>query len=368
LKCSSEDLSLTKETVHRYLSDNYSFNNNRSTVETNEGMDEKQWASFADLGLFALLLPEKRGGLGMAPTVMAAVMEEFGIALVKEPFAALSLPVAGVFLAGISSLPDTFNEGLLNGSIRVALAHIDHQDSRCTAHKFGSKLVCKGTKQLVLGAPLASHTMVTAHLESGGSVLGLLDLSSPGIRIVPLKTLDGSCAATVHFDEAEFLDSELVLTGQAAEETLTDCLDLLSVAACAEATGCMQALLDRTIEYTRSRKQFGRTLSSFQVLQHRMVDMKMSLELSRSLTSRAARALDQRHPLRSATVSAARVFLARESRKLGQDAIHLHGAIGITDELDVSHYVKRLLMLTYAYVEPGDHLERYHRLVHLSEE
>ncbi len=367
MRLDQEDLQQIRHSVNRYLNEHYSFEQSRQCAKENAGLDPSQWDAFAEMGLFSLLLPDEMGGLGGTPADIGVVMEEFGRALVTEPFSSLALPMSAICHAGTSSFAAHLESGMADGSVRIALAHRDKTDEPCEARQSNGQLTVDGTKMAVPGAPLATHAIISAKLtsiEDDPTVLVLLDLSAPGVSMQSFPSLDGSCAANVTLSDATCLNPLLAPPGEQSTALLDHCLDVLAVMGCVEAVGCMDALVEKTVEFSRSRRQFDTTLSSFQVLQHRMVDMKMAATLARSISHRAALSVTRRHPLQQAAVSAACVFVARESRKLAQDAIQIHGAIGITDELDISHYAKRLLAISFSWMEPDTHLARYEQTLH----
>ena len=363
----SDNSELIRESVQRYLTENYSFRSGMDAEPSTAGFNADQWTAFAELGLFSLLLPEDRGGMGGTTVDVAIVVEEFGRSLVTEPYASLAVPAFALMTSEVAKIPDTLFDGLMDGSARIALAHLEGPGPSCEIRQNSDKWTLNGSKHLVLGAPLASHAVVSADLngDSDAPTLVLVDLAETGVDLDAYVTLDGTSAATIRFSDAACVEP-VAAVGEASQNALVHCLDVSAIASCAEAIGCMDALLEKTVAYSRTRKQFNVTLSSFQVLQHRMVDMKMATELCRSITYRAALALDRRHPMRRATVSAAKVFVGRESRTVAKDAIQIHGGMGITDELDISHYAKRLLTLSMSYGDSDEHLDRFDDLVYPS--
>lgn len=367
----SEEQTLLRNSVARYLSDNYKFEDWRKFTRSETGRDPKHWAQFAELGLLAAPLPEAHGGLGGDALSTLIVMEEFGRALVVEPYVA-TVVIGGGLLdrAGSEGLKQEFLPKIAGGETIMAFAFAEAggrfnlADLSTTAKKSGSGFVLNGQKSVVLGAPWADLLIVTARSAGGrrdakGISVFLVDKSSKGVSSRDFPTVDGNRASEISFENVEVpasrliggLDEGLPLIERASDEAIA--------ATCAEATGAMKMLVDATVEYSKNRKQFGVPIGKFQVLQHRMVDMFVNYQQSVSITLMVTLKLKESDAERAKAASAAKVQIGRSGRFVGQGAVQIHGGMGMTDELNVGHYFKRLTMIDTLYGNVDHHLKRY---------
>jgi len=357
----SEEQNLLKESVQRWAQDNYSFDQRRVGADSDNGFSAEHWATFAELGWLSVPFAEEHGGYGGSIIDLAAIMQEFGKVLVVEPV----FPTVALF-GGVlqqSSHDDIKAElipQIIDGSLHGAVA-IYEQQSRfdisnvtTTASESGDAYQINGTKTLVLGGAYANKLIVLARtsgdaMDEQGLSLLLVDAASDGVTVNAYPLMDGQHVADISFENASgTLISEL----GGGYAPLVSALQTAQVALCAEATGIMETLNRTTIEYTKTRKQFGVAISSFQVLQHRMVDTFMSFEQCRSLLVGALCELtDDATTDKEAAkvVNALRALVARNGKHIGDEAIQMHGGMGITDELDVGHYVKRLMMINLMF-------------------
>ena len=367
----SEEQTLLRNSVEKYLADNYTFENWRKFTRAEPGRDPVHWQQFAELGLLAASLPEDFGGLGGGAVENMVVMEEFGKALVVEPFVP-TVVVGGGMIArdGSKELKDEVLPRIAGGESIISFAFAEPKsrfnlgDVSTTAKKQGASYVLNGSKAVVIGAPWADTLLVTARTAGGqrdekGVSVFLVDKKSKGIATRDYPTVDGQRASEITLENVEVpasrvigeADNGLALVERAADDAIA--------AYCAEATGAMKVLVDTTVEYSKTRKQFGVPIGKFQALQHRMVDMFTSYQQSLSMTLMVTLHLNEDAAARKKAASAAKVQIGRAGRYVGQEAVQIHGGIGMTDELNVGHYFKRLTMLDTLYGNVDYHLKRY---------
>lgn len=327
----------------------------------------ERWRSMSDeLGLGSLALPQERGGLGGDPVDTMIVMEEFGSALVIEPFIE-TVVVASHLLAGSQrDLVCGDIDQIVDGTHRYTLAHFDDADGpqQTMARRDGGGWRLTGMKPMVLAAPWADRFLVSAvnpdipdHLDQ--LLLFVVEPNVNGVRLESFATIDGRCAADLHFDNVLLNDNALVHAVGTAATRIEEALDAARAAQAAEAVGIMRRMLRDTIDYTKGRQQFGHSLADFQVSRHRMTDMAIQIETARSALYLGTLKLSAAPVDRARAISTMVVMVARALRLVGQNAIQLHGGMGMTDELALGHYAKRALAIEQSYGSAEWHLHRF---------
>jgi len=367
----SEEQTLLRNSVSKFLADNYNFETFKKISRSDAGWKPENWKTFADLGLLAAPLPEAYGGLGGGPVDTMIVMEEFGKALVLEPFVQ-TVVVGGGFVkhGGSEAQKEEWLAKIAGGETVIAFAFAEPKgrynfaDLTTTAKKQGSGYVLNGAKAVVLGAPFADTLIVTARTAGGqrdekGISVFLVDKKSKGVVTRDYPTVDGLRASEITFENVEIPGSNVLGTVDDGLALIDLVTDEAIAAHCAEACGAMKVLLDTTTEYSKTRKQFGQPIGKFQVLQHRMVDMFMNYEQSASMTLMVTLKLGENATERKKAASGAKVQIGKAGRFIGQSAVQIHGGMGMTDELNVGHYFKRLTMLDTLYGNIDHHLKRY---------
>lgn len=366
----TEEQSMLRDTVASYLADNYSFDQRKAVVGKEPGWSPAVWKAFAEeLGILGAPFSEELGGLGGGPIENMIVMEEFGKALVVEPYLG-TVVIGGGFLkhSGHPKAEELIGE-IIAGTATFAFAYAEPQgrynlaDLTTSAKKDGDGWVLNGHKAVVIGAPWASHLIVTARTGGGqrdaqGISVFIVPKDTAGVSTRDYPTVDGSRASEVIFENARVGADALVGPEGAAMPLIQKVVDEAIAATCAEACGVFRKLQEGTVEYTKQRKQFGQPISSFQVLQHRMVDMFIQLEQSISMTYMATIKLGDEAESGKA-VSAAKVQIGKAAKFIGQNAIQLHGGMGMTDEMAIGHYFKRATMIESAFGNTDHHLSRY---------
>jgi alkylation response protein AidB-like acyl-CoA dehydrogenase len=329
----NEEQQLLADSVRRFLQKEYDFEARRKIVASPEGWSARVWSQLAQLGLTGLPLSPDYGGFGGGAVDVMGVMEAFGEALVVEPYLATLLGAQLVARAGSAEQKRAILPAVVEGSMKLAFAH--------TEGKPGEKLG-------VVGAPMADKLVI-----SSGVRLFLADRAD--VKMKPYRTMDNMVAADLMFsrDRAEPMPG--------GEQAIEEATDFASALVCAEAVGAMKFACDTTLEYLKTRKQFGVPIGSFQALQHRMVDMVISYEQARSMACLACSRVDQAANAaeRSRSVSAAKIKIADSARHIGQEAVQLHGGMGMSEELKVSHSFRRLTVAAQQFGDADHHLARF---------
>jgi pimeloyl-CoA dehydrogenase small subunit len=367
----TEEQTLLRNSVSKYLADKYTFESWRKFTRGDAGRDPAHWAQFAELGLLAAPLPEAHGGLGGGAVDASVVMEEFGKALVVEPYVP-TVVIGGGFLkhGGNDAQKSEWLNKIATGETIMAFAFAEPKgrynlaDLSTTAKKQGSGYVLNGQKAVVIAAPWADQLIVTARTAGGqrdskGVSVFLVDKKAKGVATRDYPTVDGLRASEITFENVEVLATNLIGEADNGLPLVERVVDEAIAATCAEATGCMKVLVDTTVAYSKQRKQFGVPIGKFQVLQHRMVDMFVNYEQSVSITLMVTLKLDAAEAERAKAASAAKVTIGKAGRYVGQQAVQIHGGMGMTDELNVGHYFKRLTMIDALYGNTDHHLKRY---------
>lgn len=368
----TEEQSMLRDTLSSFLTDRYDFEARQKAMSSAEGWRPQIWSAFAnELGILGAPLPEDAGGLGGGAVETMVVMEELGQALVMEPYLETVVIAGGLIKrSGWAGAKDELAR-VISGDRVYAVATTEPQsrydlaDVQTTARKSGAGWVIDGRKAVVHAAPWADKLLVTARVSGGrrdrsGIALFAVDKAAKGLVSRDYPTVDGRRASEILFDKVEVGAKALV--AENALDLLERVTDEASCAVCAEAVGIMRRLLADTIEYAKQRVQFGRPISTFQVLQHRLVDMYLIIEQAVSTTYYGTLMLDAPAEERAKAVSAAKSFIGKACHKLGQEAIQIHGGIGMTNELRVGWYFKRATVIEGLYGSTDDHLARYQRL------
>jgi alkylation response protein AidB-like acyl-CoA dehydrogenase len=367
----TDEQSMLRDTVASYLADHYSFDQRRAVVSKEPGWSPAVWKAFAEeLGILGAPFPEDLGGLGGGAVENLVVMEELGKALVVEPYLP-TVVIGGGFLkhSGHVQAPDLIGK-IIGGDATFAFAWAEPQgrynlaDLKTAAKKDGAGYVLNGHKAAVVGAPFASHLIVTARTGGGqrdaqGISAFLVEKTAPGVTTRDYPTVDGNRASEVFFENVKLPAEALVGPQDHGLPLIEKVVDEAVVATCGEACGVLRKLHEGTLEYTRQRKQFGQPISAFQVLQHRMVDMFINLEQSISMTYMATIRLGDDAAERSKAAAAAKVQVGKACRFVGQNAIQLHGGMGMTDEMAIGHYFKRATLIESAFGTTDHFLGRY---------
>ncbi len=368
----SDEQQQLHDTVERYLTDRYTFEKFRGINASTAGWDKAVWAGLGELGVLALNVPAAQGGLGFGPLETLSVMGACGKSLLLEPF----LSSAVIATAALRSCAnDTAADELLthmaSGDAIVVLAHyepasrFESQWVSSRARKSGDTYTLDGHKAVVMHAGAADTLLVSARVsgepkDPQGISLFRVPRDANGLKLDPYPTIDGQRAADVYLQDVEVPAGARLGAEGGTLPLIEAALDIGLAALCAEAVGIMQALVDATVTYVQSRQQFGVAIGRFQALQHRIADMLIHLEQARSMSYLAAlRCTDENVSERRRALSAAKAVVGQSSRFVGQQAVQLHGGMGMTDELIVSHWFKRLTAAELMFGDSDTHLQRY---------
>ncbi len=374
------DLSLSDEqkqlqdAAERFVRDKYAFENRRKIAATEKGWAAENWAQMAELGWLGVPLTEAEGGYG-GPIETMILMEQFGKGLVLEPFLPTAVIGGGLLArAGTQAQKDGLLAPMMEGKKQFAFAWLERQsrynlaDVSLKAEKSGAGYTLSGHKGVVYNAPSADQIFVLARTAGGareekGLTLFVVDGKAKGLSRRDYPTQDALRASELTFDKVAVGADAVLGNVNGAFPIVEDAVDRAIVALCAEAVGCMDAINAATLEYIKTRKQFGVPIGKFQVLQHRMVDCFTNAQEARSMTLMASLKIDDKDPIvRRKAASGAKVQIGKSGKFCGQSAVQMHGGMGVTDELSVSHYFKRLTMIDLMFGNQQHHLTRYSNL------
>jgi pimeloyl-CoA dehydrogenase small subunit len=364
----SEEQRLLQESVSRMLTGAYDAEKRKRYASEAAGFSRARWQKYAELGLLGLPFPEKHGGIGGTTVETAIVMENFGRVLALEPYLATVILGGGFVRLGSEAMQTAILPKIASGETLLAFAHAERQarydlsDVATAAREEGSHFILDGEKTLVLNGDRADQLVVSARFsgsrrDPSGIGLFLVDAAAKGVTRRGYPTIDGRRAADVSLSGAR-VPADAVIGGPGNAFALIERVTDHAIAAvCAEAVGVMDALHESTVGYLKSRKQFGVPIGNFQVLQHRAADMLIALEQARSMALFAAMMADDADPAaRRRALSAAKVQIGRSGRFIGQQAIQLHGGIGMTMEYSAGHYFKRLTAIDTMFGDADHHL------------
>lgn len=369
----NDEQRLFRDSISRFLAGEYGFNKRQEIVATDAGFLEKHWQSFAELGWLGAPFAEEDGGLGGSPVETMLLMEQFGRALVVSPYLS-SIVLAGrlIHFAGSAEQKRALLPELIEGRRKLACAFAEPQaryelaDVATIATADGDGFVIDGAKCVVLFADAADQVVVSARSagsqhDTHGISLFLVDKDAPGLHAEHYATHDGGRASELRLHRVRVDTRARVGPIDEALPIIEKTIDYATAAVCAEACGAMWAIYEQTLEYLKTRKQFGQTLGAFQALQHRMVDIYMKCELSQSMVFEATLNLDADDAARRNAVSAAKHLIGQYARAVAEEGVQLHGGVAMTMDVPIGHYLKRLTLINASFGDSGYHLARYCR-------
>lgn len=370
-RLTEEQLAL-QDTLRRFIGKQYDFERRRELARSALGYSAEAWAKYAELGLLALPYPEEFGGLGGSAVDIMAVMELVGQGLLLEPYLSTVVLCGGLLRdAAPRTVKKTLLPQIAAGKLQIALAayegpgryELGHVASTAVRSAQGWRLT--GRKPVVLDAHSADYFLVSARssghqTDAEGICLFLVQRDAAGLTLQVYPTQSGGRAADLGLRDVHVRDDALIGEPGRALPVIERAVDQAIAALCAEALGIVTALNAATLNYLKTRKQFGTALGSFQALQHRMVDMFIAAEQTRSMAIIAAIQAGNEEPAgRRRAISGAKAYIGQTARFVGQQAVQLHGAMGVVDELNVSHYFKRLTMIDMTFGDADHHLARF---------
>lgn len=368
----TDEQQLLADTVRRFVRENYSFEKRRDILKSAGGWSREAWNELSGLGLTALNVPEAHGGLNATPVDTMLVMEALGEGLVLEPFLGAAV-LTPALLSGLNdaAAAEALLPAIASGERIVILAHQEPNTRgelnqvATRAERSGDAYALDGRKCVVTHAGTADELLITARTsgrtsDAQGISVFRVDPHAAGVSLKSYRTMDGQRAADIALKQVKVPASSRVGAEGKAFDAIEVAHEIALSALCAEAVGIMKAVNAATLEYTRSRKQFGQPIAKFQVLQHRMADMFIQSEQATSMSYLAAiRCIDTDATQRRRALSAAKVIIGQTGRFIAQQAVQLHGGMGMTDELMVSHYFKRLTAIDLTFGDTDFHLQRF---------
>ena len=367
----SDDQRLLQDSITRLLGDRYAFEQRKTYLKATEGFSPAMWTQYAELGLLGLPFAEEYGGFGGGAQEVMLVMQAFGRALILEPYlATVVLGGTALKLAGSDAQKAEILPAIAEGRVKLAFAHSERQarydltDVMTTAKRGGGGWVLDGAKSVVVHGEAADRLVLSARTSGDrydvdGITLFLVDTSAPGLARRGYATRDEQRAADVALSNVTVGDGDVlgdVGNGLAIVQRI---VETGIAATAAEAVGAMEAMHSMTLEYSKTREQFGKPIGSYQVVQHRLADMFMTMEQGRSMAMLATMMVD--HPEaeeRARKIAMAKVGVGQAGRYVSQSAIQMHGGIGMTEEYAVGHYFRRCMVIERLFGDPAYYLQR----------
>ena len=369
----SEEQTMIQDSVARFVQDHYAFDKRNATLALPHGFSSEHWQQFAELGWLSIPFEQDFGGFGGGPVDTMVIMQEFGRGLVAEPYLPTVLLFGALLQAGASEeLKQDLIPQIVAGELQGAFAFSERQsryaitDVKTRARQEGVNWLLNGEKTVVLNGGAAEKLVVLARssgeqYDENGLTLFLVDAFAEGVTATSYRLTDGREAANITLED---VTAEAVIGGLGEGYTLmSPVVDRAVLAVAGDALGAMESLNTQTLEYLKTRKQFGTHIGSFQALQHRMVDMFAACENTKSLLYRAVCAVDAGDEDAQRSLLALKVMVGRAGRKIGGEGIQMHGGMGMTEELSVGSYVKRLMIANTLFGDADHHQQRFSELV-----
>ena len=355
----SEEQTMLREQIQKFCETEYDFYKREDIVKSEKDFDENVWSLFAEQGWLSMPFSEESGGFGFGPVELSVLFEEFGKALVIEPY--LSTVVLSGTLLDKSNYSEKLEviEAICSGSMHVSLAYAEaaksyeYDSPSCSI----SDMKLNGTKTLVLNGANAKKLIVSC-MKDNELNLVLVDSSAKGISLNSFATIDGQSCSEISFEKVEIDNSNIIASGDNATDLLMNTINLATLCVSAEAVGCMESCYFKTLEYTKGREQFGQPISNFQVLQHRMVDMFIESELSKSLLIKAMLEVTNNSDDMYKHVSALKSYIGKSGKLSAKEAVQLHGGMGVSEELMIGHYLKKMISIDALFGNSDFHLRK----------
>ncbi|MCL7942811.1 acyl-CoA dehydrogenase [Marinobacter sp. ATCH36] len=367
----TEEQQMLNDSLRRFVANEYGFERRQEIIRSSSGTDKATWSAFAEMGLLGFTFPEDFDGLGGNAIDTMVVMENVGRGLVVEPYLATVVLAGGLIRdAGNDAQKADILPGIASGERLLALAHYEPgarynlSHVQTTARKDGDHFLVSGQKTAVLHGGQANQLVVSARTSGGisdetGLSLFLVDASAKGVQVEDFTTHDGHRTAEISFNNVTVSADNLIGTIDDAFSAIEKAVDLGIAALCAEAVGAMEAMNAATLEYIKTRKQFGVPIGKFQVLQHRMADMFIQTEQARTMAILAASEADSNdRASRREAISMAKTLVGQAARFVGQEGVQLHGGMGVTDEMFAAHLFKRLTLINLLFGDADHHLAK----------
>ena len=367
----NEEQSLIQDQVDQFVQKEYDWETRQALSNSELGFGEDNWKKFAELGWLGISVSEDSGGFGGSAIESMLIMEAFGKGLVVEPFLETVIMAGGLIDDhGSDQQKSSFLEPAISGEMHLAIAYAEPQsrfnlsDVVTEAKADGDNFIINGYKSVVMNGPSADQIIISARtsgsqLDEDGISLFIIDANTSGLDKTNYKTVDGRRASDLTLENVSVSKENLIGEQDKGFEILDSAIDKAILAISAEAVGAMEVLYKTTVEYTKTREQFGTAIGKFQVLQHRMVDMFMEYEQCKSLLYMATMKNEEGAPDAKKAISGLKYQVGKAGKFVGQQAVQLHGGMGVTDELNVGHYFKRLTTIGTIFGNADFHLKQY---------
>jgi len=374
----SEEQNMLRDSVAKYVQDDYDWDTRKAIAATDGAMKAENWQTFAELGWLSVPFAEEFGGFGGGPVDVMVMMEELGKGLVLEPYFATVVLFGGLLQKGSNdALKESVIPSVIDGSCLGAFAYLERQsrfelnDVLTTVTTDGNDRIINGEKVVVFNGGSASHLIVSARSsgaqwDAEGISLYLVPADAAGVEKTTYRLMDGQVVANIRFNNVKVPASNAVCVEGEAAALIQSVTEDAMLALGSEALGVMGQLNSKTVEYTKTREQFGVKISSFQALQHRMVETFMAYEQTKSLLYRAVCDFEADKPEKRESLLALKIMIDKAGKRIYSEAIQMHGGMGITDELDIGHYAKRLMMIGTTLGDAMHHMGEFTQLRYAS--
>ena len=356
----NEEQTMLREQIQKFCESEYDFYKREEIVKSSDDFDKNAWNLFAEQGWLSMPFSEESGGLGFGAIELSILFEEFGKALVIEPYLA-TVVLSGTLLdksnySGKNELIEKIGSGEMHISLAYAEVNKSYDYSSLNT-TIDSNNCLNGTKTLVLNGANAEKLIVSC-MKDNELNLVLVDSSANGISLNSFATIDGQSSSEIYLETVEVDNSKIIASGDSATDLLMNTINLATLCVSAEAVGCMESCYFKTLEYTKGREQFGQPISNFQVLQHRMVDMFIESELSKSLLIKAMLEVTNNSDDMYKHVSALKSYIGKSGKLSAKEAVQLHGGMGVSEELMIGHYLKKMISIDALFGNSDFHLRK----------
>ena len=357
----NEEQIMLREQIQKFCESEYDFYKREEVIKSDKHFDAEVWKLFADQGWLSMPFSEESGGLGFGPIELSILFEEFGKALVIEPY------LATVVLSGTLLDKSTYAEKIdlidkiSSGDMHISLGYAEADkgyDYLSPSTSLDSDNILNGTKTLVLNGSNAKKLIISC-MKNNEFNLIILDSDTDGVSINSFLTVDGQSCSEISFENVVVHDENIVASGDEAINLLNETINLAVLCVSAEAVGCMESCYFKTLEYTKGREQFGQPISNFQVLQHRMVDMFIESELAKSLLIKAMLEVNDNSEEMYRHVSALKSYIGKSGKLSAKEAVQLHGGMGVSEEMMIGHYLKKMISIDALFGNADYHLKKF---------
>ena len=356
----NEEQTMLREQIQKFCESEYDFYKREEIVKSSDDFDKNVWNLFAEQGWLSMPFSEESGGLGFGAIELSILFEEFGKALVIEPYLA-TVVLSGTLLDKSDySSKNELIEKICSGDMHISLAYAEvnkSYDYSSTNTTINSNNCLNGTKTLVLNGANAEKLIVSCTKDDQLNLV-LVDSATKGISSNSFATIDGQSCSEISFENVQIDDSNIIASGDTATHLLMNTINLATLCISAEAVGCMESCYLKTLEYTKGREQFGQPISNFQVLQHRMVDMFIESELSKSLLIKAMLEVTSNSDDMYKHVSALKSYIGKSGKLSAKEAVQLHGGMGVSEEMMIGHYLKKMISIDALFGNADFHLKK----------